>query len=440
MITSVVTSIRFRSMKISFLKYSFFLVLFLLLSCSKDHISYQLEISIPAPKTPITKAQLSENQRGYVQRGNLFSLALLNSMYEGDNLFVSPLSVQFALGMATVGTDGETSKQITDALGYGSSGEVNELSKNLLEQLPFIDNNIKLTIANAVIAEELYPLADGFKSTINTYYYAAATNLPFNNNTLDAINSWANKSTYGMIPSILNSLPVGGGALILNTLYFKAPWATTNNKPLFDSYFDSKDDFNLDDGSVKKMEYMGVTHQFLYNEEDDFAYISIPFSDNQFSMIIFLPKIDATGAINNLIPQLSQKTWSELMASMDNQQVSLSLPKFEINANYQLKEPLQKLGVTMAFDPSSADFSKMFLKKKHEGYYLQDIIQKSHLNVTEWGTEAATTSTALLPATIATPDDFNEPYICFKADHPFVFIITESSSQVILFEGVFTGK
>ena len=205
MIIFVVTPIRCSSMKFSFFKYSFLLVLFLLLSCSKDHSSYQLEISIPAPKTPITKAQLSENQRGYVQRGNLFSLALLNSMYEGDNLFVSPLSVQFALGMATVGTDGETSKQITDVLGYGSSGEVNELSKNLLEQLPFIDNNIKLTIANAVIAEELYPLADGFKSTINTFYYAAATNLPFNNNTLDAINSWANKSTYGMIPSILNS-------------------------------------------------------------------------------------------------------------------------------------------------------------------------------------------------------------------------------------------
>ena len=79
-------------------------------------------------------------------------------------------------------------------------------------------------------------------------------------------------------------------------------------------------------------------------------------------------------------------------------------------------------------------------KEQHYDYWIEKVIQKARISVSEWGTEAAAvTVVAMDGATSAGPGE--EPKrVYFYADHPFVFLIGEATSGAILFEGAYTGK
>lgn len=413
----------------------------LCVACSKDVKHSVFDITPPVPSSPITKVTLSEQQRESVQNGNNFSFALLNSMFKGDNLFLSPLSVQFALGMALNGADGETAKQIASVLGGDNAESINLYCKTLLEQLPFIDNNINLKIANALIAEETLPVLKGYKDIINGFYYTAVENMPFNQQTLGEVNSWVNNTTGGMVPTFMDNLPDGIYFLILNAIQFKAPWNKKDNLPLFDPLYTIKNgSFTLADGTVTKADYIQTTSHMPYKDAGDFTVVSIPLSNTKYSVSVLLPKIESNTAIENITGQLLHLNWSELSSSMDDTNVHLCLPKFEINANYSLKEPLNHLGILLAFDNLRADFSKMFSMDSKSSTPLFDIIQRSHINISEWGTEASSVSAGIINPPIDPGDLIVDPFIEFNANHPFVFIISENSTNIILFEGVYTGN
>lgn len=89
-----------------------------------------------------------------------------------------------------------------------------------------------------------------------------------------------------------------------------------------------------------------------------------------------------------------------------------------------LNETLEALGVKKAFQAGQAQFTDMFEPKPGYYYWIDKVIQKARISVTEWGTEAA------LP----------EKTLEFYAHHPFAYVIGERTSGTILFEGVFTGK
>ena len=72
-------------------------------------------------------------------------------------------------------------------------------------------------------------------------------------------------------------------------------------------------------------------------------------------------------------------------------------------------------------------------------YWIEKVIQKARISVSEWGTEAAAVTVVEMAGNSAV--DFEEPKrIYFYADHPFIFLIGESTSGAILFEGAYTGK
>ena len=83
---------------------------------------------------------------------NAFSLRLLekvgkHAIDKGEgNWFVSPLSLQIALGMLLNGAQGETADEICRMLGYGNgeTAEVNQWCKLMLEQLPKLDKKTDL--------------------------------------------------------------------------------------------------------------------------------------------------------------------------------------------------------------------------------------------------------------------------------------------------------
>ena len=156
-------------------------------------------------------------------------------------------------------------------------------------------------------------------------------------------------------------------------------------------------------------------------------------------MFILLPDENDLDGLMNKLPDIS---WKTILGSFKHDaEVSLKLPKFDIENKFNLNDALKALGVNRAFQAGPAQFDRMFApKEQHYDYWIGKVIQKARISVAEWGTEAAAvTIVEMEGATSAGPGE--EPKrINFFADHPFVYLIGEATSGTILFEGVYSGK
>jgi serpin B len=65
-------------------------------------------------------------------------------------------------------------------------------------------------------------------------------------------------------------------------------------------------------------------------------------------------------------------------------------------------------------------------------------MQDAVIKVDEKGSEAAAVTTAGMMGATAIPDP--PKIIDFHCDHPFLYLITEASTGVVLFAGEYTGK
>ena len=109
-------------------------------------------------------------------------------------------------------------------------------------------------------------------------------------------------------------------------------------------------------------------------------------------------------------------------------EVDLKLPRVEISTNQQLGNVMAELGMPSAFDPETADFSKMC----NTQIYIGLMKQVAKIKLDEQGAEAA--AVTIIDVAGGIPD-----YATFHANRPFLYIISEQSTGVILFMGQFTG-
>lgn len=417
-------------------------------SCNKDNhpvaIKDPITISSPAPTEQITKVSLSDTQKRYVQAGNAMAFRFLKQMYNGENLICSPLSLQYAISMTANGASGETLQEIIDFLGYGSEGvdALNQYSKILLEQLPAVDLDVTLKVTDALLVNEKFPLLPTFKKTVEDYYYAAVDNMSFADPAQVAarINDWASRNTNGFIDKLLepDELSPDAVAYLMNALYFKAKWAGNEYDPMFREYATIDDRFTLADGSSKTVKMMRNVQYHSYAEMDGFKVLALPYANYKYYMYILLPD---ENNLNGLLDKLQTVSWSDIQSSFkQDAEVSLKLPKFDIENKFNLNDALQALGVKKAFNAGAAEFDGMFEPKPGYFYWIGKVIQKARIAVAEWGTEAAAVTVVEMEGATA-PGPGKEPKrINFFADHPFVYLIGESTSGTILFEGVYSGK
>jgi serpin B len=94
------------------------------------------------------------------------------------------------------------------------------------------------------------------------------------------------------------------------------------------------------------------------------------------------------------------------------------------------------MGINLAFDSYFAEIPNMC---ERGGVYISMMRQKAKIKVNEEGSEAAAVTIAGANYTTSL-----EPVVyqkaTFHANKPFVYVISERSSGVILFVGKFTGK
>ena len=379
---------------------------------------------------PYKRLDLTTKSVEFVQQGNTFAFDFIdriNSLEEGD-FFISPLSMQLLLGMILDGAQNGTADEICKVLGYGAGevNAVNEYSLSMLEQLPSLDKKTKLSIANAIFANKQYSLKDDYKSTVGKYYQAEVANLDFSNETasLKAINGWCDKQTNGMIPKVLDKVSPGTLAYLLNAMYFKSEW-----KEKFSKNNTVNEVFTTEDGGTKKVPMMKNNEHFQYQDNDDFRVVNLPYGNGAFSMLVILPQSGKTLA--DVSSALKTADWTEFRQSMVRCDVNLWLPKFETKYSIKLNDILSDMGMPSSFSPIDADFKAMSDMALCLSFVKQDAVIK----VDEEGTEAAAVSVAGMDAAAAPGE-----HIVFHADHPFLYLITESSTGAILFAGKYSGK
>ena len=365
--------------------------------------------------------KLSTKSSEFVQKGNAFTFDFIERINESEvkDYVISPLSMQFLLGMILDGAKGTTADEIC---------KVNEYCLSMLEQLPNLDKKTKLQIASAIFVDDGWPLLDSYKKAVAKYYQAEVSNLNFSDNetSLKAINGWCDKHTNGMIPKILDQVDPNMLAYLLNAMYFKSQWEHQFSKKATED-----EDFTDAKGAKSKLPMMKQERSFEYTENDVFQAVELPYGNGAFSMIVLLPK--GKNSVSDIAAFLKKSSLDEIRARLYPHEVNLWLPKFETKYHIRLNDILIKMGMPSAFNTQKADFKAM----SEHALALDFVQQDAVIKVDEEGSEAAVVSSAgMMKATAVAPG----PYAIFHADHPFLYLITESSTGAVLFAGRYSGQ
>lgn len=378
---------------------------------------------------PRKELTLAASSQAILQHTNTFAfqfLSRINASVEGDYI-VSPLSVQFLLGMLLNGAQGKTADEICQVLGYGA-GEVdavNEFARSMMEQLPALDKKTKLNIANAIVVNQRFPIKDAFKADVVKYYDAEVSNKDFlDPATVDAINQWASDHTNGLIQKVLDSLNAADLAILMNALYFKGSWMAP-----FAKDNTTREKFRKESGETAEVDMMKKYNTSLgYREGDGFRAVSLPYGNGAYSMVILLPDTGKKPA--DVIAALDTLDWPDFLKTLYHRPVNLWFPKFKTGTTVVLNYLLSEMGMPLAF----TEFADLKALSDY-ALCLTSVKQDAVIIVDEEGTEAAAVTIGMVGTTSVPPQPID-----FRADRPFLYLITESDTGTILFAGKFGGK
>ena len=157
--------------------------------------------------------------------------------------------------------------------------------------------------------------------------------------------------------------------------------------------------------------------------------LEMPYKGKRLSMIFLLPN-ENHNSLADLEEAMSKvKNLNSILKFGQTEKVEVTLPRFKIESKFDLVGPLMELGMTDMFDGSLADFSGM-TGGTQKGLYVSKVVQKAFVEVNEEGTEAAAATAAVLSGRSRQPEP--ERFTC---DRPFMFLIRDNLTGMILFSG-----
>jgi len=377
-------------------------------------------VQSPVEAKPIS---LSSNMLVRVNQDNEFAFDLLKKtmVSSGEtNVFVSPLSVSIALGMAWNGAGGTTRKEMETALKMSgmSVSDINNYYKIMQTSLLTIDPTTKLSIANSMWYKTGFEVKPGFLNVNTEYFNARLKELDFTKAwAADTINNWCSKKTNTLIPTIIDQIPSNAVMYLINAVYFKGIWSRQ-----FEKKNTSVQKFTNEAGNQGNVNMMYQKDTFRYAETETAQYLDLPYGNKAFSMTVILPAANKTPA--DILNSLTTDTWNNALSQLNPREIMVYLPRFKVTNKFNLNDELKKMGMNLAFS-DLADFSNI----SDLPLQISEVIHKTYVTVDEEGTEAAAVTSIGIITTAM-------PVIpVFRVDKPFVFVIREKSTGVILFIG-----
>ena len=349
-----------------------------------------------------------------------FTYSFLKLENDNKNLVYSPLSIKYALSMLGEGANEKTKE------------EIDKLIKELtLTKYSNIDN--VLSLANSTFIRNSYKeyVKDDFINNLKEKYNAEVIYDEFK----DArnVNNWIEEKTFNIIKNMLSDDLVQNKEvemLLINALAIDMEWKSKfENSDTRSRPFTKIDNEKID---VAIMHKVTEDKNIKYYQDTSYSVLSLPlkeYEDTSLEFDVIMPEknfkefIENDSLSNNVDDLLSK------IHSVDNEELSISLPLFDFEYKTSLKEDLEKLGIVDAFSPN-ADFTNMSDKPLK----VDDVLHKANIKVSEKGVKAAAATVIIMKdnaALITEPKEIK--YLNFNK--PFMFVIRDTKANEVWFIG-----
>ena len=399
--------------------YQLILIVLFTAGCSRQN---DLIIQVPDEAKTI---QLTANQGKRVTQDNEFAFDLLKKTITASgetNVFVSPLSVSIALGMTWNGAIGTTKTEMEAALKMNgmSATDINDYYRIMLSTLPSIDPTTKLSIANSLWFRTGLEVKPDFLKVNSDYFNAYIKQMDFSQAwAKDTINNWCAKKTNDLIKNPLDKISPDAVMYLVNAIYFKGIW-----RKHFETKNTQEANFTNELGNQVKVNMMYQKDTFNFVQDDNAQYLDMPYGNNAFCMTVILPNDGKT--IDNVLNYLTTDSWNNTIKYSHTKVVEVYFPRFKTQNKFLLNDPLKNMGMNLAFT-DNADFTNI----ANAPLKITRVLHDTYVEVTEEGTEAA----AVTIVEVGITSVLNAPIPVFRVNKPFLFVIREKSTGVILFIG-----
>lgn len=374
-----------------------------------------------------------------VWSNNQFAVDLYQELVKNntENIVFSPFSIYLTLCMIYEGAEGTTESEMKEVLhlmddDYERRGSFAKVLNNINSR----DGQFNLKVANRLYSQQGLDINIEFEKIIEDRYFADIQNADFKSDpgtSIKEINDWVEEKTNGKIQDILQpgSIDFQTVLAFVNALYFSGDWETA-----FDQEDTQSRVFHTIENRTIRVPSMFIDPDDLKDETNFRGYfdngiqaIELPYKGNEISMVLMTPAPE--GNYHETPPpeqifDFEKNISAEILEGMNNgfydSEMGVMLPKFDFESKFSLKEKLIDLGMGEAFS-MGADFSGI---SDQESMWLEDGVHQANIKIDEKGTEAAA-------ATILWETAGGSAL--FKADRPFMFIIQDRETGLILFMG-----
>lgn len=224
------------------------------------------------------------------------------------------------------------------------------------------------------------------------------------------INSKVKEKTNNKINYVVDEINIVKNELIqINSFNFESLWEDNIEKEyIWDT------EWKTFDNSIEIVETLHEKMNYYYENELAYAYVK-PFKDNKYEFIGILPKEEGNFKLSNL-------NIEGLLQNKINNEVSISLPKFKIKYEIDLKELYDEIGIetntTISFNELNEDVS------------INHMISKTSITIDEKGTNGSNIRSSELET-----KDLNDSEQHIFLDRPFAFLIRNKENNNVLLIG-----
>jgi serpin B len=377
------------------------------------------------------------------------------------NVVFSPTSIALALAMARAGAKGTTATQMDKVLhapGWlALASGLNALDQALASRNATWNDGdgpkeLTLRLANAPFAQRGWTIEPPYLDALGSAFGAGLRLVDYENDPGAArktINGWVSDRTAGRIPELLSAadLTPDTRLTLVNAIYLKAQWETW-----FEEDRTEQAAFTRLDGSHVDVPMMhrwgGEVLPYAQGkgwQATELGYLG-PDQSHRLSMLLVLPDDLPTFEAGLTAAQLDQITAGvskgipthvdcpgvpadQQDAGCYTHSLEVFMPRFSIETRAEIKDVLKALGMPLAFDAGSADFSGIHVP---DPLYIARVVHQANIDVDEKGTEAAA-ATAVGMDTGGGPSPVKEIKLHF--DRPFLFFVRDLETGAVLFMG-----